>query len=348
MTIPEMFYQIDVEILAMIAKRLGRGSVASAEWQMSKLMEQATVSRDAMRIVEKYRDAILTGTTQEIQAASDEAVKQIDNYLEPLARPVPKISPQLQLTVETWAKTATNQANLAMSTLTQAAGQVYTDIVNKSVLTVLEGSLTKQEAMVSAIRGWAEIGLPAFRDKSNRLWSAEATGSMIIRTNQRRVATQTMFDRADDYGTDLIEVSSHSGARPGCFPYQGRIYSKSGTSQNYPAFSSTTYGQPAGILGIQCRHVVYPFFPGLSEKRNKPTENKAENAESYQESQQQRYLERRIRNAKREQAAMEGLGDENAIRDAKQKVRSAQADMRAFIEDTGRTRRSPREQIYSK
>jgi len=123
MTIPEMFYQIDVEILAMVAKRLGRGSVASAEWQVSKLMERASISRDANKIIDKYRNAILTGTAQEIQAASDEAAKQIDDYLEPLNRPIPAISPQLQLTVETWAKTATNQANLAMSTLTQAAGQ---------------------------------------------------------------------------------------------------------------------------------------------------------------------------------------------------------------------------------
>ena len=54
-------------------------------------------------------------------------------------------------------------------------------------------------------------------------------------------------------------------------------------------------------------------------------------------------MERRIRYAKREAATLEAAGLDAA--DAREKVKAAQADMRAFINRTGRTRRSDREQI---
>ena len=71
--------------------------------------------------------------------------------------------------------------------------------------------------------------------------------------------------------------------------------------------------------------------------------HEAENNARYAESQEQRGLERRIRYAKREVTTLEAAGLDTA--DAREKVKAAQADMRAFINRTGRTRRSDREQI---
>ena len=84
------------------------------------------------------------------------------------------------------------------------------------------------------------------------------------------------------------------------------------------------------------------FIPGLGKVRGEIPDEAKKNAR-YAESQEQRGLERRIRYAKREVATMEAAGLDAA--DAKQKVKAAQADMRAFINRTGRTRRSDREQI---
>jgi tRNA uridine 5-carbamoylmethylation protein Kti12 len=67
----------------------------------------------------------------------------------------------------------------------------------------------------------------------------------------------------------------------------------------------------------------------------------AQNNKGYAESQQQRALERRIRAQKRE---LEALGD-MATDDDRAKLRQYQADMREFINQTGRTRRYDREQI---
>ena len=67
------------------------------------------------------------------------------------------------------------------------------------------------------------------------------------------------------------------------------------------------------------------------------------NERQYAESQRQRALEREIRRAKLDVAIAKATGDEELEREARQKLRGKQATMRAFIEDTGRTRRYNRE-----
>uniref|UniRef100_UPI00240A6D31 phage minor capsid protein n=1 Tax=Atopococcus tabaci TaxID=269774 RepID=UPI00240A6D31 len=75
--------------------------------------------------------------------------------------------------------------------------------------------------------------------------------------------------------------------------------------------------------------------------------DKEESERVYKESQKQRYLEREIRRAKKEKAAIEAMrATEEDLKKANAKIRQKQANMRAFIEDTGRTRRYQREQIH--
>ncbi|MFA2861499.1 MULTISPECIES: phage minor capsid protein [Bacillus] len=133
---------------------------------------------------------------------------------------------------------------------------------------------------------------------------------------------------------------------PKCAPYQGRIFSMSGKSKKYPAWSTTSYGDAAGILGVNCRHIKYPYIPGMSTKRNEP-QDYAENNRVYKESQRQRSLERDIKKAKREVMLLEELGDKEGVKLAKQKVSQRQAAMRDFIKATGRRRRPEREKIYT-
>lgn len=131
---------------------------------------------------------------------------------------------------------------------------------------------------------------------------------------------------------------------PDCAPYQGRIYSRSGENKNYTAFSDTSYGQAAGLFGINCNHFKYPYIPGITKQTYFPYD-KEENDRIYKESQKQRYHERQIRAAKREVGMMEAIGDVDGLEQAKAKVRSRQASMREFIDETRRTRRYDREQV---
>jgi hypothetical protein len=165
-----------------------------------------------------------------------------------------------------------------------------------------------------------------------------------MRSVTNDVTNEMTNERIRSYGGDLIEISAHSGARPKCAPYQGRIFSLSGTHPKYPAFSITTYGEKDGLFGINCGHQQYPFFEGVSEQTFQPLPT-AKNAESYKESQKQRQYERDIRKAKSRERVLAAAGDEEGAEKARQLVRQRQARMRGFIDDSGRTRRYGREQI---
>jgi len=353
----DLLYAAETEILTDIARLLRGGAVASADWKIEKLTKLGALNDQAAAVLRRYRDAIQAGVMSEVDEAAMDALlrgeatfKRAKGAGATLLDAVPlDADPAIRATIAAWQKNAVSQMNLAMATMLEKSGPLYTSTINRVTAQVLTSSMSGHEALVRAVREWSEAGIPSIVDKAGRQWTTEAYANMVIRSNTRKVTTEVQMERAQEYGADLIEVSAHAGARALCAPYQGRIYSLSGKSEEYPAFSSTSYGEPAGLFGINCGHVQYPFFPGISRQTYSPDdtpEQRAENARVYQESQQQRAIERGIRAAKRQAGVYEALGDEGALAQAKGLVRDRQAAMRAFIEETGRTRQRGREQVY--
>ena len=85
------------------------------------------------------------------------------------------------------------------------------------------------------------------------------------------------------------------------------------------------------------------FIPGFSDIKGEPQEPE-ENAKSYAESQQQRTLERRLREEKRDLAVMKAQGaSDEQIRAQKERVSRASSDIDTFCDETGRARRRNRE-----
>ena len=353
----DLLYAVETEILQDIVASLGRGAVGTAEWKADRLRRLGIISDNAAELVSRYQARVLAGFDAEVERAAIEAALSVDAKAA-LARnagaDVKDIlaavkDPTLRATIERWQSSARAQANLAMAQLAQNAGTVYSDIVSKTALSVVTGATDGHKALVQTIREWSEQGIPSIVDKADRQWTSEAYVNAVLRSNMSRAANESALARAEEYETDLVEVSSHPGSRPSHYGYQGKVYSRSGTNPNYPALSETGYGDPAGISGINCSHLLMPFWEGVSIARG-PTQTEAENEALYAESQDQRALERAIRSAKRELSVAEKTSDPAArdelIAGAKQKIRDRQAQMREFIDETGRTRRSGREQIY--
>jgi hypothetical protein len=85
------------------------------------------------------------------------------------------------------------------------------------------------------------------------------------------------------------------------------------------------------------------FIPGFSTLKGEP-QDPEENEKAYAESQQQRALERKLREEKRDLEVMKAQGaDPEAIKAQRAKVQKASADIDQFCEDTGRARRRNRE-----
>jgi hypothetical protein len=94
---------------------------------------------------------------------------------------------------------------------------------------------------------------------------------------------------------------------------------------------------------INCKHYPMTFIPGFSTMKGEP-QDPEENEKTYAESQQQRALERKLREEKRDLEVLKAQGaDEAEIKAQRQRVRSASSAIDDFCDETGRTRRRNRE-----
>ena len=230
-------------------------------------------------------------------------------------------------------------------------------VLNAATGSVLMGNEARTKALRGAIKNLADEGITGFIDAGGHHWTPEAYVNMDIRTTVGNAARQAQKTRAAEYGVDTFQVSSHAAARPLCAPYQGWICSWSGggytvedlygNSYYVHNISETSYGEPAGLFGINCGHNPITFVPGFSVPRYQELtpEQEEENALQYAQSQQQRHLEREVRAAKTEALAYEAAGDKEAFAKAAEKVKQMQADYVAFCDSTNRTPRPDRLQV---
>ena len=107
-----------------------------------------------------------------------------------------------------------------------------------------------------------------------------------------------------------MEVTAHAGARPSHAEWQGRRYSLSGKSKEYPSLEEATgYGTGDGLKGWNCRHDFYPVFefspPAYTEEQlanidPPPIEYNGKTLTYYECTQKQRVMETAMRKTKRE------------------------------------------------
>lgn len=380
----KVYQDVTDQVLENIARHFNTGkALATTEWQMKKLAELGQVQRETLRIIAQG-----TGQNEEmiriaLQDAISDALKDVEPALKEAAAAGMLqdggeliASESVRRIFDTYlaqAKEATNLVNtvmlesglnafrLVVSDVVRWEQQVTTaaqtaaaqEVLNSETGKVITGVSSRQEALKRAIKRLADNGLTGFVDRGGHNWTPEAYVNMDIRTTAGNVATQAVFARNEDYGNDLVWVPTKAGARPLCYPWQGKLISTSnrtgtvkdarGKDVEIIPLNRTSYGEPAGLWGINCGHTPpNPFIPGRSLIRGEVPGEK-QNEKEYAESQQQRDIERKIRYAKREAATLKAAGLDTSDADAK--VKRYQADMRAFIEETGRTRRRDREQI---
>jgi len=77
-------------------------------------------------------------------------------------------------------------------------------------------------------------GFNVLVDRGGRSWSLRRYSEMLARTHVIKASNEALINRAGQFGVDIVQVSIHAGACPICTPYEGKLYSISGDSKNYP------------------------------------------------------------------------------------------------------------------
>lgn len=166
----------------------------------------------------------------------------------------------------------TDASMTVMATLQSALiGRVEPDVYRRVGLeqvaaqqAVGRGVNTSVPAFVQALR---REGIRAFIDKAGRGWSLHTYCTMVSRTTSRQAEVLAVLTADPEH--DLYMISSHGTTCALCAPYEGRVYSRSGTDPDFPPLAAA-FGKmdPAGPdtlvntwLNIHpnCLHVLLPW-----------------------------------------------------------------------------------------
>jgi hypothetical protein len=348
----------------------------SFEYQVRMLAQLGQVRQETVRLI---LDS-LSGADEALRASLEAAIRDALKTEEPKLRKaaekgllpgapasVPEVEPGQMQAFRSYYRQSADKLNLVNTVMLESTEQAYRStvadvaariersqgILNEATGEVVTGVSTWNTAMRDAVQKMVANGLTGFIDHGGHHWSPEAYVAMDVRTTMFNTARAAIWERSEQFGSDLYQVSSHNAARPLCYPWQGKVISRNDIAQIVEDIdgnqvevipqSATSYGEAAGLFGVNCKHYPMTFIPGFSALRGEP-QGQEENAKAYAQSQEQRRLERRLREEKRDLAVMRAQGaDPDQIRTQRERIRKASDDIDAFCDQTGLPRRKNRE-----
>lgn len=119
-------------------------------------------------------------------------------------------------------------------------GRAEPDVFRRVGLEQTALRLAQGRGTYKALPGFVEAlrreGVTAFVDKAGRRWRLHTYGAMVSRTTSRQAAILSVLTK--DPKQDLYKISAHGTTCPLCAPYEGRVYSRSGTDPDFPPLAA--------------------------------------------------------------------------------------------------------------
>lgn len=371
-----IYQDLETMLMRNIARHLRdwEQPIDTDTWLLQRLAEIGRLNQENIKLIAKMSGLSQTAAERMLNAAAEDAIKNTEPGLQYLARQnlakeavAASKSKGVKQVVHSFRSQAKDTLNMCNTTMLYKARDSYQrlvqdivtmahEILNRGAAGVITGIEARQQAVRKCIRQFNEKGIPAFVDKAGREWTPEAYVNMAMRNTAKQTAEEVQDARIQDAGVHLIQIDSHSGARPKCAKDQGKIFDLdngsgytedlNGKKVRYYAWSSSSYGEPDGILGINCGHHKWPFIPGVNVQRYFQTEDMDANDKLYKETQVQRALERDIRKQKRECMLYDELGDKDAFEEAAVKLKQREAKLKYYVDGKEHLhRRKDREQV---
>lgn len=301
--------------------------------------------------------------SNDLMLLAEQTLKSIEHEFPKSVNVLPR-QERLQITVRAVANQTSQYYGVLNATMLRSADQLYqtalTEVERRMYLAteaVMTGMATKMSVTKDVIDLIQKIGIIGFFDKAGRKWSAEAYADLVTRSSMGNIQRQIMIDRCHDYGEDIVYAPIKFPSRPLCADWQGKLLSLS--DQRYTTTDlydrrmevfpySDAVGHPAGLWGCNCGHGHAVFVPNLSEvvePVNKMTPE--QNAETYALTQQERQMERNIRNKKTKIMMLEKAGiTGEELEKAENQLKNARRVYREFRKRYGLEPTAGRTYVY--
>lgn len=362
---------INEQLVADIARRIVKtGALTeSAQFEAEKLTQQNILYKDIVNSISKVSGLTEAEIVRVFEEANFENMES-ENLRAAIAgkTPIDHASNVAMgnLLSSHIRKTKGVVKNLTRTTASQGQN-AFINAVNLANMQVSSGAFTYDFAIKNAIKQVAKSGLTV-QYPTGHIDKLDVAVRRAVLTGVNQSSAELNMLYCDEIGTDLVEVTAHSGARPSHADWQGGVYSLSGKSKGYGSFYDITgYGTGEGLCGWNCRHSFYAYYEGtertyskeyLDSLDSKTYEYDGETYTNYEAGQKQRSYERAIRAEKRYLAGLNSAYNEakdDSLRESlKYEMESSavnlkrkEAELKHFCKATDRRVDTTRTQVHA-
>ena len=214
--------------------------------------------------------------------------------------------------------------------------QAYQEVLDHAAIKTWSGAQSYNEAIRGAIKELTDSGIRTVTYEHNgkvRTDHIDVAARRAVMTGITQIGSKYSEHIRKEVPTEYIEVSAHRGARDVPRPgipwashkaWQGKVYSTR-SGDKYPnIYEACGWGEVDGLEGVNCRHMHFPFWDGISERTwtdeqlatldRPPFTWGGRTFNAFQAAQQMRLFERQLRQVKRELIAYKASGDKEAYK----------------------------------
>lgn len=358
---------LEERILQDIARRIKKtGEITStADWQINRLRILGYSSEDIEREIKKTLDASYPEMFELYDKVIDwEYVRNKDIYEqinaefilfeknEQLKQITDAIIRQSLEDLENVTKSLGFYLDYNGKKVLTPLSQVYSNYLDNACFDIVTGAFDYGSVLRRVVTQLTNSGLRKIEYGSGYASRVEVAARRAVMTGVANLTGEIADYNAKKFGTEYFEVEWHAGARPTHAVWQGRVWTKE------QLYSVCGLGTVTGLLGANCYHAYYPFFPGISRrnwsdewleeqnrKESKPKEFRGKEYTLYEAKQRQRQMETAMR-AQREKVQMlqDGGADRQEVMLQKAKYQGQLNEYAAFSRKMGL--KEERERIY--
>lgn len=300
--------ELEDELLAAMAGAIAALLEGDApEWHevnASASSLRSELNSIANRHERPMRDAARSDVEHESEANMEALMTALGQDVEPNA-----------MTAAKAAQEAADDVSKVPQAMASDANRRYLEEAYRAALEARAGKY-RPDAVADAVHRLGERGISCstYTDRNGRLYRVPVDVGVrrMVETRAMQMMSDQTLEVAKATGQDLVEVSSHIGARPSHAEWQGRVYSLSGKSKKYPKFDTACNvgDMVTGIFGWNCRHHIAIYIEGTQRRWSSDPAKDAgvSNSEAYDARSKQRRYENQIRGLKRASRALKSQG----------------------------------------
>ena len=359
---------LEERIMQDIVRRIKKtGKITStADWQINRLLILGNSSEYIEKMLKETLDASYPEMFELYDKVIDwEYVRNKDIYEQINQQFIPyEQNEELQQIADALIR----QTKGEMENITQSLGfyidygngnriltplaEVYQNYLDNACMDIASGAFSYNEVLRRTVTQLTNSGLRTIEFASGRAYRVNVAARMAVMTGISQLTGHISDMNAEKLGTEHFEVAWHGGARPEHAVWQGKVWTKEQLR------TVCGLGTVTGLLGVNCYHEYYPFFPGISErnwtdewleeqnrKENTPREWFGREYTTYEAKQKQRQMETAMR-AQRQKVKLlqEGDADPDEVMLARCKYQAQLDEYARFSKKMGL--KQERERIY--